>query len=91
MSHKIRLRPASLHRRKQFNVFRAAYEAFYRGQRIGLIFTRVIRDQLWWCVWQDNHGHEAKGRYCRRGDAKRALLRVVIEFRQRHPEVYGRP
>jgi hypothetical protein len=91
VAHKIRLRPAPANRRQQFRCHRAAYEAFYRGHHIGLIFTRVIDDELWWCVWQDNHGHDAKGRYRRRGDAKRSLLHAVIRFRTRHPEVYGLP
>ena len=85
--HKIKLRLASPMRHSQFNTKRA-YEARYRGQSIGLIY-RVKKGQ--WIVWQDSHGHEAKGRYDRRGDAKRALRRAVIEFRTQWPNVYGAP
>jgi hypothetical protein len=93
MSHKIRLRPAPQWRREQFsNVHRAAYDAFYRGQNVGLIYTAVSKQHtLWWIVWQDSHGHDAKGRYRRRGDAKRALLRAVVAFRAQHPKIYGAP
>lgn len=92
MSHKIRLRKAPEDVRVTFMAHRAAYTARYRGQSVGLIFTRVDHEHRFvWCVWQDNHGHDAKGRYLRRGDAKRALLRAVIDFRNQHPEVYGAP
>jgi hypothetical protein len=85
--YKIRLRLASPMRHSQFNAKRA-YEARYRGQRIGLIYRRKKGT---WIVWQDSHGHEAKGQYRRRGDAKRALLRAVIEFRKQWPQCYGAP
>lgn len=85
--HKIRLRLASPMRHSMFKSKRA-YEARYRGQSIGLIYQRKKGT---WSVWQDNHGHAAKGVYRRRGDAKRALLRAIIEFRMLWPRCYGAP
>ena len=84
--HKIKLRLASPMRHEKVDSKRA-YEARYRGQSIGLIYRR----RSMWNVRQDNHGHEAKGRYRRRGDAKRALLRAVIELRTQWPRCYGAP
>jgi hypothetical protein len=66
------------------------YEAWYRGMHVGLI-RRVRRKSALWRVWQDNHGHAAKGVYRSRGAARRGLLRAVVEFRHMYPMAYGVP